>query len=345
VKLSVVVPAYCTERRHGSSRLLLALVSLCRQTLPTDEYEIIVVDNGSEPPVRDLVRQWGMAERVRVIRLDTTGLGRAYNAGIEVARGSLVLVGTDDEVLGPKTIEAHVRHHAEAAGPVVGFGICRALFHAQLFRDVTTAEPVPGALEQLASQPEHAPILAQFAELDLLSRPVTMSDVEHDFEGLMKISMSTPVFDDIEQVVGAGRCHRLSAGWLAMRVGNHTVPTDALTAIGGFDETLDQHGGWYLDADVGLRLIEHGLAFSLATDAPSTNIHHPRGAGSLLSSVSALAYFFAKHRRMDIALSSLYFQRSLKIAHYSRLLAAARPWWPDDLLPPRPAGTQPVPAN
>ncbi|MGC5033402.1 glycosyltransferase family 2 protein [Micromonospora sp. DT229] len=322
-ELAVVIPAYCTERRHGSSRLWLALVSLCRQTLPPDRYEIIVVDNGSEPPVAELLPRWDLADRVRVVTRARSGICGAFNAGIAAARAPLVLLGTDDEIFGPGALEAHVRHHAGFDQPQVGFGVCYMAYHTEVFHDVTTAEVVPQVRARMAGRAESAWLAGALTALGLVERAITPADVESGFDQLLRLSGKVALFADIERTVGSGRCHRLTAGWLAMRLGNHTVPTEALRAVGGFDEELDGYGGWLSDVELGFRLVAHGLAFGLVADAPSINLPHPRGDGYLMGEVPAMAYVINKHRRMDVALAPLYFQRGYGIASFSRLLATA----------------------
>jgi GT2 family glycosyltransferase len=321
--LSVVIPAYCTERRHGHSRLRLALVSLCRQTLPPDRYEVIVVDNGSDPPVADLLPGWGLAGRVKVLNRPRPGFCGALNAGIAAADAPLVLLGTDDEVLGPGALEAHVRNHAESGQPQVGFGICHAAYHTEIFHDVITAEVAPHVHARVIGRPETAWLAGAMTTLGLATRAVTVSDVESGFDKLLRLSGKVAAFADVERVVASGRGHSLAAGWLAMRLGNHTVPTDVLRAVGGFDERLDEYGGFFSDVELGLRLVEHGVGFGLVNAALSVNLPHPRGDGYLMSEVPAMAYVIQKHRRMDIALAPLYFQRGYGIAAFSRLLATA----------------------
>ncbi|MEU1762954.1 glycosyltransferase family A protein [Micromonospora sp. NPDC005652] len=322
-ELTVIIPAHCTDRRHGSSRLRLALLSLCHQTLPADRYEIIVVDNGSDPPVTDLLARWGLADRVRLLTRARNGICGAFNAGIAVARAPLILLGTDDEIFGPGALEAHVRHHAESGQPQVGFGVCYMAYHTEAFHDVTTAEVVPHVRARMAGRAESAWLAGAMTALGLDRRAVTPADVTSGFDKLLRLSGKVAVFTDIERTVGSGRCHRLTAGWLAMRLGNHTVPTEALRAIGGFDEQLDEYGGWLSDVELGLRLVVHGLAFGLVSAAPSINLPHPRGDGYLMGEVPAMAYMVDKHRRVDVALAPLYFQRGYGIASFSRLLATA----------------------
>lgn len=80
---SVVVPAYqAVQEIFGCVR------ALCRQTLPRQMYEIIVVDDGSTDGTAAAARAAG-ADQVLVI--PHSGPAAARNAGLEVARGEIVL--------------------------------------------------------------------------------------------------------------------------------------------------------------------------------------------------------------------------------------------------------------
>jgi glycosyltransferase involved in cell wall biosynthesis len=328
--ITVILPAYCTPSRHGTSRLRLALASWAGQTLSPARHEVVLVDDGSDPPLADLVDRWGLSDRVRVLRQKNMGLAHAYNAGIDVARGEFVLFATDDELAAPELLAEHVACHQRSPGSLV-FGKCRTVFHTELFTDVSAPELAPKALDRLAVSPSREWLRGAVGTLALDAKPITVADVEQHFDKVLAWAGTLPQFADIERALLTGRCHELLAGWLAVRVGNHSVATATVRALGGFDEVLDEHNGWYLDVELGIRLIAHGVQFVLAPEAVSVNLSHPREIGLFLGALSGMAYMFGKHRRMDVALAPLYFQRELGIAEYSRLLRSARKWWPDDM--------------
>jgi glycosyltransferase involved in cell wall biosynthesis len=85
MRMSVVVPT-----RNRPHQLRETLDGLLRQDLSTDDYEIIVVDDGSSPPV-------SAQERVLVLRLGGVERSAARNAGARAARGD-ILVFVDDDV-------------------------------------------------------------------------------------------------------------------------------------------------------------------------------------------------------------------------------------------------------
>jgi GT2 family glycosyltransferase len=101
-EISVVVP---TRDRHASLRRTVA--ALAAQDTHRS-WELIVVDDGSEPPVgEDLLAGVRLA---RLLRRGGSGPARARNAGIEAARGAIVLFTDDDTEPDPGWIEAAAAH-------------------------------------------------------------------------------------------------------------------------------------------------------------------------------------------------------------------------------------------
>ncbi|MGW5154536.1 glycosyltransferase [Nonomuraea wenchangensis] len=109
--VSVVVPAY-----GGQDKLDLVLAALARQTYPAELTEVIVVDNGSEPPLR---LPEAAPKNARLIRCPEPGRAAARNAGLAEATGEVVHWLDSDVVLTPGAIEAHMRWHHTAPYLVV----------------------------------------------------------------------------------------------------------------------------------------------------------------------------------------------------------------------------------
>ena len=87
VALSVVVVAYGMERELP--RTLQSLATPYQRGIEAEDYEIVVIDNGSPRPVTP---PDGLAPSVRVHRIDgaSASPARAANVGIGLARGELI---------------------------------------------------------------------------------------------------------------------------------------------------------------------------------------------------------------------------------------------------------------
>ena len=102
-RVSVVM---ATHDRPG--RLARALASLRSQTLSPDEYEIVVVDDGSGPETAEVLRREedGEGPAIRVLRHDVAGgPARARNAGWRSARAPLIAFTDDDCEASPGWLE------------------------------------------------------------------------------------------------------------------------------------------------------------------------------------------------------------------------------------------------
>jgi glycosyltransferase involved in cell wall biosynthesis len=92
IKISAIV---CTFRRPDYLRY--ALRSLCEQSLPAEQYEIVVVDNAVENEVRQVVKEFEDGRvNVRYLPEAKVGLSRARNTGLKAAAGRYVAYIDDD---------------------------------------------------------------------------------------------------------------------------------------------------------------------------------------------------------------------------------------------------------
>lgn len=98
--LSFIVPVYNVE-----AYLKICVDSLLRQDLPSDDYEIILVDDGSTDNSGTICDAYAKSiGRIRVIHQDNRGLSAARNAGVRIANGKYLQFVDSDDFLIPNTI-------------------------------------------------------------------------------------------------------------------------------------------------------------------------------------------------------------------------------------------------
>lgn len=106
--LSVIIP---TMNRAGL--LGACLESLIDQTMPKDQYEIIVVDDGSTDGTREVCQAFSSRMSLKCVSIDHAGIAAAKNAGIRQAAGSIVLFADDDDLAGPELLREHETSHQQ----------------------------------------------------------------------------------------------------------------------------------------------------------------------------------------------------------------------------------------
>lgn len=88
---SIVIPTY-----NRPERLASCLLSLTRLNYPRDRFEVIVVDDGSSPPIAPVAESFEATLTLTLLRQDNSGPACARNTGAANAQGQY-LVFTDDD--------------------------------------------------------------------------------------------------------------------------------------------------------------------------------------------------------------------------------------------------------
>lgn len=114
MKLSVIIPTHNPHPR----RLQRTLEGLRAQTLPTDQWETLLIDNDSRPPVDLAALSTLGPANLRLVREPHLGLSAARRRGLTEARGALCVLVDDDNVLAPDYLAHVIRLFA--AHPTVG---------------------------------------------------------------------------------------------------------------------------------------------------------------------------------------------------------------------------------
>ncbi|MEM8709620.1 MAG: glycosyltransferase [Planctomycetota bacterium] len=103
-RISVLVPTHGRPDRIGT-----LIDHLKRQTTPAADFEVIIVDDGGDPPVDLDIRELPFA--CTVMRRRNGGPAAARNAGLALTAAPLVLILNDDAVPATDLIERHLLAH------------------------------------------------------------------------------------------------------------------------------------------------------------------------------------------------------------------------------------------
>ena len=172
IPATVVVPYY-----QAPEALALTLAGLEGQTYPRELFEVVVVDDGSDPPL-ELAPPTPL--RVRVIHQEDLGFGlaRARNNGARVASGDIIAFLDCDMVPEAEWLSSHARWH-HAASDVVSLGFRRHVDFDGIGAGAVRGRP--GSLgELLAGRPVQRPewIERRMAQTDDLA-----ADADDIFRG------------------------------------------------------------------------------------------------------------------------------------------------------------------
>ncbi len=107
--LSVLIPTY-----NRAQKLDRTLAYLHDQSLSSDSYEIIVVDDGSTDETERVLKKWAnQSSLVQVLKQKNSGQGVARNKALKRASGEIILFIGDDIYATPDFLLTHVQFHQD----------------------------------------------------------------------------------------------------------------------------------------------------------------------------------------------------------------------------------------
>ncbi|TDC44243.1 glycosyltransferase [Micromonospora sp. KC213] len=228
-KVSVVIPTY-----NRCALLAETLRGLARQNLPTDEFEVIVADDGSSDATPDVVKSF--ADRLRLKYHFQEDLGfrvsAARNAGVRLADAPLLVFLDTGALVGPDYLRHHLAAHADPATPRAVIG------YAYAYRP---EDPTPG--------------LAAMVDRALPERVVDIYSGDPSFWDNRHGEFLACDFDPGRRVVP----------WMLFWATNCSVRTEDYWAVGGFDEDFQRWG--VEDMELGFRLFQRNIPFTLSRSA------------------------------------------------------------------------------
>lgn len=195
--VSVVVPYF-----EAPEKLALTLAGLEGQTYPRDLFEVVIVDDGSDPPLEKPSSRL----YVKVVHQDNRGFGlaRARNNGARAASHDILVFLDGDMIPEAGWLAAHARwHHVVSDALTLGFyaRVSAEGVDASMIRDRA------GSLKELFSDRDSDP-------------PWTKRHVA-------RTDNFTSKHDDLFRAVSGGNVGIGKAFYLA---------------VGGFDESFERHG-------------------------------------------------------------------------------------------------------
>ena len=256
-RLSVIIPGF-----NNVDALIVTLASLTRQTMPVDEFEVVVADDGSAVPLSAAVQRFADRIAVSCARSDRNR-GRAANRNFGAARAQadVLLFLDSDTVAHPGLLSRHAAFHARrSARPSVLLG--------RRFEVDWVAADALGRGEPVT------PAMVDGYRADSREYHLTLPQHRIDFQ---------------------------HAPWIVGFSHNVSMDRATFEAVGGFDEAMVRWGledvefcyRMFHHHQQDLDLFEYD------GDAIAYHLPHYRPAGLLAATMDNINYVTRKHPRYD----------------------------------------------
>ncbi len=259
MRCSVIVPTY-----NRSHLLSLTLHSLVAQDITPENFEVIVVDDGSSDNTRELVHGFAGLLNIRYFYTPDEGyrVARARNIGIREATSPICIFVDSGVLLASYCLREHCQIHESSMDKLA---IC-------------------GYVRGFNEDNEDAAEIVEHIDSD-------------DIDGTLARLAAENIFLDLREEFYAkygDNFNRLPAPWVIFWTCNVSVKTEVLHQAGLFDEQFMTWGGE--DVELAYRLHRIGCQFIVARNAES--IHHPHSKSyddNMRDARVSYLYFATKH--------------------------------------------------
>ena len=137
IKLSIIVPIY-----NVAPYLRMCVASLLEQDLEKDEYEIILVDDGSTDTCPEICDEYErMFDNIHVVHRKNGGLSAARNSGIKIARGAYVMCVDSDDYLQKNALGALLEQMEDQKLDVLRYNYQNVRENGEIFVPFKTGKP------------------------------------------------------------------------------------------------------------------------------------------------------------------------------------------------------------
>lgn len=249
--ISVIIPTY-----NKLSRLKLTLHALLRQRYP--EYEIIIVDDGSDVETREYLHNLKdkNADVIRIISQINQGRARARNIGARHAKGDRLVFVDDDIIVDKDFVDKHA-----VDNDYICHGRIETLSYLKFFENPSTGS----WYSELHGIPMH--------KSQLHNKCIKASDIDLLFEEKISANGKLSRSEKLISKVFQDKIKPLF--WIGVTGANFSISSYTFKKIGGFDESYGKLWG-YEDFDLGYRLLTDNQEICYSNAAKGYHIAHYR---------------------------------------------------------------------
>ena len=130
IKISLLMPVYNTEIQF----LAECVKSIKKRSF--SEWELCIIDDGSNKDTADYCESLTIDERIKVFHQKNKGVGSSRNTGTKIAQGDYVMYVDSDDVLAPFALEEAINVANEYKADIVYGGVIKVNSHKSFYNSL-----------------------------------------------------------------------------------------------------------------------------------------------------------------------------------------------------------------
>lgn len=278
LKASLIIPTY-----NKSGRLKLVIESLKYQSANKNNFEIIIVDDGSYDETETYLRTLQLDLDWRWIRQKNNGRAYARNVGVKLSKYDLLIFTDDDLILDSNFIDNHIHKHKEKKyivhGRIMNLAFTKFLkdpINGTFMDNIEIRDSIRKAMLKKCITPD---MICKEKFSNMIEKKAKMTEMEQIIQKLLKDYPG-------------------KADWISAVGGNLSLPKNMFESVGGFDENFGLSWGCE-DVEFGYRLMKAGYVFCYMDEAVNYHIAHFR-KGFAEEHNKNLQFFYMKYKDNQI---------------------------------------------
>lgn len=261
MKASIIIPAF-----NSMERLYYNLLSLNNQDCNFNDFEVIIVDNGSSDNTANMVIEFAKQSKfkIKLKKLkNNKGIARGRNTAIKMAEGD-ILIFHDSDMIAPRDfVRRHLKHHKEKN--IVVCGIPWKRINTFYYNELENKEKDYEGLKYIKNahnKIEKAPILNENLIINGMYKNYIF-DLNGEF------------IDEVKGIIKkyGNNLIDYSIPWRLFITNNASVEHEKVINVGMFDEQIVGYG--FEDYDLGIRLYKSGGKFIFDENIINVHQEHP----------------------------------------------------------------------
>lgn len=308
VVASVIMPTY-----NRKDLLELSLHSFNNQDYPTDKFEVIVIDDGSNDGTYNMVESLKMNYELKLFRNEKNyGAAYARNQGIKIANGEIIIFSDSDCIVPENFISGHLKYYNTNLNIAVCAQISWKKIYSVYYTDFNSTQKDEFEIVRMTVPMFNERLNNIGFNHQNGCKILSKDDIKYINKFSYLPSWSDGFLGNIIKTFGV-TLDKFEYPWVLFETTNVSIRKKHIIEAGAFDENLLRAEDW----DLGYRLYKKGIKFICALELESFHQEHLIISGMEEKVIDSYKLIFNKYNDPEMLLFCLFQENTIDLSTLS----------------------------